>query len=244
MTQSGELPLDNDMLVRWEFASEERLEKRNAILRRLIEGIDAEGTTYDAVAEAKPETVLEVGPGAGALSERIKRELGAKVTAIDISERMVTLTAERGIEAVVGDVQALPFEDESFDVVVAAWVLYHVGDRDRAIAECARVLRPGGRFVAATLADDNMADLWEFLGHPRERSLSFSAANGEEQLRRHFPTVEVREVVARVVFPNPSEMRSYVAANMTRAHLVEAVPDFAEPVSVRTHDAVFVAVKA
>ena len=39
--------LDNPMLVRWEFASEERLEKRNALYRRLVEGINAEEVLFD-----------------------------------------------------------------------------------------------------------------------------------------------------------------------------------------------------
>jgi ubiquinone/menaquinone biosynthesis C-methylase UbiE len=47
----------------------------------------------------------------GELSERIAMELGADVTAVDSSERMVELTRAPGIDARVGDVQALPFED-------------------------------------------------------------------------------------------------------------------------------------
>src|SRR5437660_5089777 len=107
--------LDNPMLVRWEFASEERLEKRNAIYRQLIEGIDAEELLFEAVKELAPERVLEVGCGAGALSVRVQRELGADVVAIDASERMVNLTRERGVDARVADVLDLPFEDVSFD---------------------------------------------------------------------------------------------------------------------------------
>jgi ubiquinone/menaquinone biosynthesis C-methylase UbiE len=167
------------------------------------------------------------------------------VTAVDISERMVDLTRERGIHALVADVQSLPFEDGTFDCVVAAWVFYHVADRAKAIGECARVLAPGGRLVASTMADDNLDDLWVFLGHPRERRLSFSTTNGAEQLRPFFEKVEAREAEGVVVFPTPEAMRRYVAANMVRAHLAEAVPEtFAEPVRARTHHTVFVADKA
>ena len=63
---------------------------------------------------------------------------------------MVELTCSRGVEALVGDVQALPFDDGSFDAAVAAWMLYHVPDVDRPIAELAPVSRPGGRLVAVT----------------------------------------------------------------------------------------------
>jgi SAM-dependent methyltransferase len=236
--------LDNPMLVRWEFASEERLEKRNALYRRLVEGLDAHEVLFDAIKEAAPTRVLEVGCGAGAMAERVRDELGAQIVATDTSERMVELTRQRGLDAHVADVQELPFGDGDFDCVFAGWVLYHVADRERAISECARVLRPGGRFVAATLDDENMSDLWDFLGSPRERSLGFSSSNGAEQLERNFAHVEAREANGVVVFANPDDMTEFVSANMTRAHLAAAVPDFSEPVRVRTHHTIFVADKA
>jgi SAM-dependent methyltransferase len=235
--------LDNPMLVRWEFASEERLEKRNAIYRQLIEGVTAETYLFESVKELAPTRVLEVGCGAGAMAERVRDEVGAHVVAIDSSERMVELTRQRGIEAYVADVQELPFGDGEFDCVFAGWVLYHVPERDRAIGECARVLRPGGRFTTATLADENMSDLWDFLGSPRDRTLTFSSTNGAEQLERHFARVEAREANGVVVFPTGEDMRQFVAANMTRAHLAAVVPEFEEPVHVRTHHTIFVAEK-
>jgi SAM-dependent methyltransferase len=236
--------LDNPMLVRWEFASEERLEKRNALYRRLVEGIDAEEALFEAVKEFAPTRVLEVGCGAGAMTERVRDEVTTQIVAVDSSERMVELTGQRGIETYVADVQELPFGDGEFDCVFAGWVLYHVRDRDRAINECARVLRPGGRFVTATLADDNMSDLWDFLGSPRERILGFSSSNGAEHLERWFENVESRQANGVVVFATPDDMTQFVSATMTRAHLAAAVPDFSEPVRVRTQHTIFVAEKA
>jgi SAM-dependent methyltransferase len=236
--------LDNSILVRWEFASEERLEKRNAIYRRLVEGDNAEEVLFAAIRECAPTRVLEVGCGAGGMAQRVRDQLGAQVVAVDSSERMVELTRERGVESYVADIQELPFGDGEFDCVFAGWMLYHVTDRDRAISECARVLRPGGRFATATLADENMSDLWDFLGSPRDRILGFSSSNGAEQLERSFAHVETREANGVVVFATPDDMTQFVSANMTRAHLAAAVPDFTEPVRVRTHHTIFVAEKA
>ena len=117
-------------------------------------------------------------------------------------------------------------------------------DRERAISECARMLKPGGCFATATLADENMSDLWDFLGSPRDRSLGFSSSNGAEQLERSFVNVEVREANGVVVFATPDDMTQFVSANMTRAHLAAAVPGFSKPVPVRTHHTIFVAEKA
>ena len=141
-----ELPLDNPMLVRREFASEERLETRNALCRRLHRRRRRARTrSVDAVARgvaAARRSRSAAAGGAGASGST--RELGRGVVAVDLSPRMVELARERGVDASVGDVQALPFEDGEFDVVVAAWMLYHVLDLDAALAEIARVLRPGG----------------------------------------------------------------------------------------------------
>jgi ubiquinone/menaquinone biosynthesis C-methylase UbiE len=237
-----EFQLDNPMLVRWEFASEERQQKRNSIMRELIDGVNAEDLALEAVREFAPGRVLEVGCGAGELAEQLVA-LGIDVTAIDTSQRMVDLTRARGVKAQVADIQSLPFEDDAFDCVVAGWVLYHVVDRAHAIRECARVLRPGGRIVVATLSDENLADLWDLLGSPQVRTVSFSSANGAEQLAACFSDIETREAYGRVVFPTPDAMRAFVSADMTRAHLSVQVPDFTEPFEVRTHHTVFVAEK-
>lgn len=171
-------------------------------------------------------------------------ELGAEVVAIDISPRMVTLTSERGIETNLGDVQELPFGDAEFDCAVAAWVLYHLADVDRGIAELARVLKPGGTLVTATLGEGNMAELWEAVGDHATRDLSFGWDNGEQALRKHFAEVERRNAEGTVVFPDREAMRRFVAATITRAHLADRVPQVTGPFRARTSHVVFVARKA
>lgn len=85
--------------------------------------------------------VLEVGAGTGA--NKPFYEPDARVTFTDPDPAM----RRRIPGATTADVSALPFEDASFDVVVATLVLCSVPDVDRALAEIARVLRPGGRYV-------------------------------------------------------------------------------------------------
>jgi SAM-dependent methyltransferase len=236
---------DNPLLVRWEYASEERLAKRNEIFRNVIEGDNPEEVAFQAVAEAKPARVLDVGCGPGELTERFAKELGADVCAIDISPRMVELTHARGIDAQVADVESLPFGDAEFDCVFAGWVLYHVPDIDRAIAECARVLNPGGRLVASSYCDDNIRELWELIpgALPRE-PLSFTSTNGAERLRPHFASVEQRDIQATLVFPDTESMRTLVASTIDRAHLAPLVPELDGPFRATTRHVVFVAERA
>jgi ubiquinone/menaquinone biosynthesis C-methylase UbiE len=188
--------------------------------------------------------VLEVGCGTGEGAERIAHELGAEVVALDVSPRMVDLSRERGVDARIGDVQELPFADGEFDCAVATWVLYHAQDVDRAIAELARVLRPGGRLVAATIGDDNLRELWELLGDSSQNGLSFNTRNGAELLRRHFARVEQLDPLGTVVFPNPAAMRTLVAATITRSHLAERVPEFEGEFRAGSRHTLFVAEKA
>jgi len=236
--------LDNPVLVRWEFASEERLAKRNAIFRALVEGENPEDVAFAAVAETRPARLLDVGCGPGELTERFVRDIGAEVRAIDISPRMVELTCARGIAAELGDAEELQFADDEFDCVFAGWVLYHVPGLERAIAECARVLRPGGRMVAATHSVENVWELWELIGCNEPRSpLSFNRSNGKALLERDFSSVEQRDVESHLVFPDSASIRTFVAATMDRAHYADHVPEIHEPFRATTLHTVFVAQK-
>lgn len=236
--------LDNPLLVRWEYASEERLAKRSRMIRELTRGDDPEETAFQAVAELRPKRLLDVGCGPGQLTERFARELGADVKAVDVSPRMVELTRGRGIDARVGDVEELPFRDGEFDCVFAGWVLYHVPGLERGIAECARVLTSGGRLVASTYDEDNLGELWRRIEGVGPRTpLSFGRSNGRELLQRRFALVEQRDVESTVVFPDTASVREMVAATIDRAHLAPHVPELAGPLEATSRHAVFVAVK-
>jgi SAM-dependent methyltransferase len=235
--------LNDPELVRREYADESRFAVRAGAWERAT-GPDPRELALEAVAEARPDRVLEVGPGRGEFAERMARELGADVVALDQSERMVDLSRARGVTAVVGDVQQLPFPDDFFDCAVAAWMLYHVADLDRALAELARVLRPGGRLVAVTNSRDNLPQLWGQFGERRLRLHEFNAENGEQILGRHFSRVERREARGTVTFPDWEAARRYVGASITRAHLADELPRFEGALEASRLAVVFVAESA
>jgi SAM-dependent methyltransferase len=231
--------LNDPELVRREYSSDAGLAGRIAGYR-FAQGPDAREVTFHAVAEVAPLRVLEVGCGQGWLSERIHRELGCDVVALDQSEHMVELTRRRGVEAIVGDVQALPFDDAAFDCVVAAWMLYHAADIDRALSELARVLVPGGRLVAVTNSHDHLGELADLLGVERP-AYSFSAENGEERLRQRFASIERREAYGWVTFPTCAEAQEHVDHTILWGG--RQLPEFDGPLRVRRTPVVFVATK-
>jgi ubiquinone/menaquinone biosynthesis C-methylase UbiE len=91
--------------------------------------------------------VLEVGVGTGLVGSRLAR-LGLEVVGVDVDPGLAR-RAQRRLRGriVLGDAFALPFRDSWFAGAVAVWVLHKLAAPERALAEVARVLRPGGRLV-------------------------------------------------------------------------------------------------
>ncbi|MGZ4292428.1 MAG: class I SAM-dependent methyltransferase [Gaiellaceae bacterium] len=223
--------IDDPALVREQYAKEENLYARAALWREL-EGPNPKDVLWQAIAACRPRRVLEVGGGDGWLSARIRDELGCEVTLVDQSERMVELAAARGLHVVVGDVQALPFADGTFDTAVAAWMLYHVADIEHGLSELARVLEPRGRLVANTNSRRHCEEVFDLIAYPQSaRDWTFSAENGEEALQRHFATVERQDVVAVATVRDRETLVNYQRSMIADT---QPVPDDV-PLPLRVH---------
>lgn len=119
------------------------------------------------VADAKPAHVLEIAAGTGVVTRAMDRVLPAatSVTATDLNEAMLSEAAARGTQRRVqwrqADAMQLPFDDESFDVVVCQFGAMFFPDKPQAFREAARVLRPSGLFlfnVWDRIEDNEFAD--------------------------------------------------------------------------------------
>jgi SAM-dependent methyltransferase len=106
----------------------------------------AAGPLLDAAGVTAGTRVLDVATGPGYAAEAALRR-GARVTGVDFSPAMVERARGRvpGADFRVADAEDLPFDDASFDAVVMNFGLLHLARPERAVAETARVLRPGGR---------------------------------------------------------------------------------------------------
>jgi len=118
-------------------------------------------------------TVLEIGTGFSTLLEDLPyfTKFGVDISEKTI-EHMKQLFAERKIDAtlVAADAESLPFADNFFDVIVSSHTFEHIKNDAKALAECARVLKPGGEliiFVPGRINGTATEEEWLKLGHYR-----------------------------------------------------------------------------
>jgi ubiquinone/menaquinone biosynthesis C-methylase UbiE len=124
----------------------------------------------------RTDTVLEIGCGPGYFSPAVARYLRQgklvlfdyQAAMLDIAERRLKRRGLSNFERHQGDAKALPFTAASFDAAFLVTVLGEVGDPARALAEAARVLRPGGRLSVSELAGDPDYVRFEELKHMAE----------------------------------------------------------------------------
>lgn len=129
--------------------------------------------------------VLDAGCGEGSGADVLSRAGAEEVVGVDVAPDAVSTAMERfGSVATftLGDLAALPFDSESFDVAVVFEVIEHVGDRSRALEELRRVLRPDGMLLASTGNRSVSADT-----NPRQ----LTGCELSEELRRHFGHVRM-----------------------------------------------------
>jgi len=147
--------------------------------------------------------VLDVGCGAGITPCYISEKFGCRVVGVDISEKMISLAKERArrkkmeeLEFKKADAQDLPFEDGTFDLVISESVVSFVQDKERAIKEYARVVKPGG-YVGINEA------IWLTHSPPSElddymRRISGAELTNAEKWRRLFDEAGLEEVEMRI----------------------------------------------
>jgi len=181
---------------------------------------------FDQMAIAPGMHVLELGCGPGNLwlenLDRIPQD--AEIVLSDFSEGMLEQAQAALAEAdpcfdfKVIDAQDIPYEDDTFDEVIANHMLYHIPDRRKAFAEVRRVLKPDGRFYASTGGKAHMQELHELMGHfddslfswGKSAAAAFCLENGLEQLIPYFGQVSMRRYDDDLLVTDADMLLAYI----------------------------------
>ena len=217
--------VDPEYLRGVQYASDANLSARQAIYRYQQPVVRVAGWALDLAALVGDERVADVGCGNGLhLSELQRREHRGTVVGMDLSLVMLAAARTRSDACLlVGDAQRLPFADASFDCVLAMHMLYHVPERDLAISEMRRVLRPGGVALALTNSHRHLGELNDLVGSvlhdfngadpaALRAYLRFSAESGGEQMRAHFGEVERHDSGSELIVTDVQPIIDYVAS--------------------------------
>lgn len=172
-------------------------------------------------------SILELGCGDGSLWQKNFDYISShwNITLTDFSNGMLKdakknlgSKAQRFKFEIV-DAQNIPFKDNSFDVVIANHMLYHVTDKDKAFSEIQRVLKPNGCFYASTVGKNHMKEMREIVSRFNSESIttkswdsteSFQLENGLKQVSKWFKEVKLIRYNDSLVVTDPIPLIDYI----------------------------------
>lgn len=196
-------------LIREQYKNIDNLKMRKGLHERYsVNKTGFQRWMFDQYPFRKGMKILELGSGRGELwkyyfENSILQGLKMDITLSDFSDGMAEhlqqIYSNRGISIRKIDILDIPFGENTFDLIIANSMLYHVKDIDSALSEVRRVLKKGGLFFCSTFGTNGMMQyLYKALdeiGIPycRKSNISFTLQNGIQLLEKHFDRVERRD---------------------------------------------------
>lgn len=174
--------------------------------------------------------VLELGCGTGDMWKNRESLISncSKLILSDFSEGMIKTAKETvgnydNVEYKVFDIQNIPYEDETFDIVIANMMLYHVPDIDKGLFEVRRVLKGDGSFYCATYGEhgitEYLSEIFAAYGIEDNQNKNFTLQNGYEILNKVFSKIEKLEYIDSLAVTNVDDMVDYIYSLSSMAAL-------------------------
>jgi ubiquinone/menaquinone biosynthesis C-methylase UbiE len=193
---------------------------------------------FDQIEAPENANILEVGAGPGILwrENRDRIPPGWRITLSDFSPGMVA-EQEQNLRDVNGnfrheviDAQSIPYDDGTFDAVIANHMLYHVPDITKALHEIRRVLKSSGKLFAGTNGANHMHELRDLaksygkLSDSQVSGLAFTLENGMDWLTPVFPNVTLRVHEDALLVTEAQPLVDYILSGWRYRSGSEATP--------------------
>ncbi len=187
--------------------------------------IDFARWTLETIDWAGDEVILDIGAGRGSHYACLMREQPAVTYfALDLSPNLLRRHPCAADHLTLGDAMRLPYSDDSFDIVMANHVLYHLADIEAGLEEIKRVLKPGGRVLAATDSLQSLPELQVLIRRaivllskngamvnpPASPCEAFALENGTRMLARHFYAVVRHDLPCQLIFDDVDPALAYL----------------------------------
>lgn len=178
----------------------------------------------DQIEWSGDETVFDIGCGSGLYASHVSKRCD-QYFACDLSLGMLQDGAGKSHRCVNLDAMEIPLADNSADIVLANHMIYHIPNQEKGVAEFRRILKEGGRMIAATNSNESMQELKDirskamnaiFPDFPEldeSMASTFNLEEGDELLKTAFEHVELRVLESWLVFPEPQPVIDYVGSS-------------------------------
>lgn len=216
--------------VKEQYKSDKNLNIRSNLHSYNINRIDFDKWCFNQINFPSDARVLELGCGTGKfwLKNKEKIDKSLDITLSDFSKSMLKIAKDKLKEVDYKfkyeeiNMENIPYEDNSFDVVIAEHMIYFAPNVEKALSEIRRVLKTGGVLYASANSCETMAELNKLvekfdssLGIDNNGySTRFELENGEGILKKHFNSVEVEILEGKIIVNKAEPVVSYKASTI------------------------------
>lgn len=216
--------------IKEQYKNDKKLNLRTNLHSYNINKVDWDKWCFDRIDFKENAKVLELGCGSGKLwnknKDRIDKDLD--ITLSDFSKSMLKIAKAKLKDSRCNfkfeeiNAENIPYDDNTFDIVIAQHMIYFIPDIEKALREIKRVLKPGGILYATANSCDTMKELNELVNNfdpdsglnNNGYSTRFELENGENILKKYFEKVNVEILNGKIIVNDPKPVVEYKASTI------------------------------